>query len=185
MPITAICDLEQHKLPRSERIHHLKWGSQNDRMRRGNSLTDNVKVATNAHTKLLHIVLMRNIWLISCWKHGVEIRKCCIMRLSTSIENRTPPIGDPKATATPAALAAVIISRIFPRLSRIENIYNAKVVTQTLASRKPLEPTCDDRSNAACDMNRRAFLTDGQPRSDHQRLFLVDNIVCESGKTTY
>jgi len=30
----------------------------------------------------------------------------------TSIENRTPPMGEPKATATPAALAAVTISRI-------------------------------------------------------------------------
>ena len=32
----------------------------------------------------------------------------------TSIENSTPPIGEPNATATPAALAAVTISRIFP-----------------------------------------------------------------------
>jgi hypothetical protein len=32
----------------------------------------------------------------------------------TSIENNTPPIGEPNATATPAALAAVTISRIFP-----------------------------------------------------------------------
>lgn len=34
--------------------------------------------------------------------------------LHTSIENSTPPIGEPKATATPAALAAVKISRILP-----------------------------------------------------------------------
>jgi hypothetical protein len=32
----------------------------------------------------------------------------------TSIENSTPPIGAPNATPTPAALAAVTISRIFP-----------------------------------------------------------------------
>jgi hypothetical protein len=32
----------------------------------------------------------------------------------TSIENKTPPIGEPKATATPAALAAVRISLILP-----------------------------------------------------------------------
>jgi hypothetical protein len=32
----------------------------------------------------------------------------------TSIENSTPPIGEPKATATPAALAAAKISRILP-----------------------------------------------------------------------
>lgn len=30
------------------------------------------------------------------------------------MENKTPPIGEPKATATPAALAAVTISRILP-----------------------------------------------------------------------
>jgi hypothetical protein len=30
----------------------------------------------------------------------------------TSIANKTPPMGDPKATATPAALEAVTISRI-------------------------------------------------------------------------
>ena len=33
----------------------------------------------------------------------------------TSMENNTPPIGEPNATATPAALAAVTISRIFPK----------------------------------------------------------------------
>jgi hypothetical protein len=30
------------------------------------------------------------------------------------MENKTPPIGEPKATATPAALAAVNISLILP-----------------------------------------------------------------------
>lgn len=35
------------------------------------------------------------------------------MKHRTSIENNTPPIGAPNATATPAALAAVMISRVF------------------------------------------------------------------------
>jgi hypothetical protein len=35
----------------------------------------------------------------------------------TSIENKTPPMGEPKATATPAALAAVTISRILPGMT--------------------------------------------------------------------
>jgi hypothetical protein len=34
--------------------------------------------------------------------------------LLTSIENMTPPIGEPNATATPAALAAVKTSRLLP-----------------------------------------------------------------------
>lgn len=41
----------------------------------------------------------------------------------TSIENKTPPMGEPKATATPAALAAVTISRILPRITYIGQIY--------------------------------------------------------------
>ena len=40
----------------------------------------------------------------------------------TSIENKTPPMGEPKATATPAALAAVTISRILPRITYIGQI---------------------------------------------------------------
>ena len=35
-----------------------------------------------------------------------------IAQTLTSMEKSTPPIGDPKATATPAALDAVTISRI-------------------------------------------------------------------------
>lgn len=53
-----------------------------------------MNVATRAQTKLLHMVLLVKLWLIS------------------SIAKSTPPIGDPKATATPAALAAVKISLV-------------------------------------------------------------------------
>lgn len=59
-------------------------------------IADSVTVATRAQRKLLHIVLILNDGLIS------------------SIENMTPPIGEPNATATPAALAAVKISLILP-----------------------------------------------------------------------
>jgi len=60
----------------------------------GDEHTARVKVATKAQMKLCHIVLAENVWFIS------------------SIAKRTPPIGDPNATATPAALDAVTISRI-------------------------------------------------------------------------
>jgi len=66
MPVAVIGDLEQHKLSRSERVHDLEQESQSRRTRQVDPLTDSVNVATSAHTKLLHIVLMRNIWLISC-----------------------------------------------------------------------------------------------------------------------
>lgn len=51
-------------------------------------------VATRAQKKERHIVLMGKLTVIS------------------SRANRTPPIGEPNATATPAAEAAVTISRI-------------------------------------------------------------------------
>lgn len=45
------------------------------------------------------------------------VRPGCISACEsrTSIENKTPPIGEPKATATPAALDAVNISLILTR----------------------------------------------------------------------
>jgi hypothetical protein len=77
--------------------------------------TDKVKVATNAQNMLLHIVLMLKAWLISyiyiCQR--VEINQNP-QRSRASIENNTPPMGEPKATATPAALAAVTISLVLP-----------------------------------------------------------------------
>jgi hypothetical protein len=42
------------------------------------------------------------------------------------MENNTPPIGEPKATATPAALAAVTISLILPRLPVRLSLLRAK-----------------------------------------------------------
>ena len=78
-------------------------------------LTDSVKVATRAQNTLLHMVLMLNVWLIS-WTQ-LHLRLWYgrgYITLITSMENNTPPIGEPKATATPAALAAVTISLILP-----------------------------------------------------------------------
>ncbi len=77
-------------------------------------LTDKVTVATKAQKKLRHMVLMLNTLLIS-WRAGIS--GCSYADNSdqslASMEKRTPPMGDPKATATPAALEAVRISRIF------------------------------------------------------------------------
>lgn len=43
---------------------------------------------------------------------GVRSESIFACRCRTSMENRTPPIGEPNATATPAALDAVNISLI-------------------------------------------------------------------------
>lgn len=55
------------------------------------------------------------MWLISYEKQSIRIyRGCEQCQGVTSIENNTPPIGEPKATATPAADAAVMTSLILP-----------------------------------------------------------------------
>lgn len=116
------------------------------------SLTESVTVATKAQKKLRHIVLMLKVWLIS------------------SIENNTPPIGEPKATATPAALAAVIISRIFPAQHGQSSLVSSMRASSTLTAREITEHARNDISGATCYVNRRTFLPDGKARRDDQRL---------------
>lgn len=82
-----------------------------------NRLTDNVTVATRAQKKLLQRVFMLNELLISCKLLYDDMRN---EDQTTSIENMTPPIGEPKATATPAALAAVTISLILPAVMSVD-----------------------------------------------------------------
>lgn len=88
-------------------------------------LTERATVATSAQKKLLHIVFILKVWLIS-----YRIRQLCLgysyEGQATSIENNTPPMGEPKATATPAALAAVTISFIFTARHRM---YICRLVT--------------------------------------------------------
>ncbi len=99
-------------------------------------LTESVTVATSAHRKLLHIVLMLKLWLIS------------------SIEKSTPPIGEPKATATPAADAAVMTSRIFAVDNRVSSLlaYRDNAMTPLDLEKRP-EQFGYHISNAACDMH--------------------------------
>lgn len=71
------------------------------------------KCAEEAPPHRLDVKSMVHFLYISYADEGLTIRFDFRMG-RTSIENSTPPIGEPKATATPAALAAVIISRILP-----------------------------------------------------------------------
>lgn len=57
------------------------------------------------------------MWLISYEDRSMRINRRCRRQEVTSIENNTPPIGEPKATATPAADAAVMTSLILPEAS--------------------------------------------------------------------
>jgi hypothetical protein len=61
------------------------------------------------------------------------------------MENSTPPIGEPKATATPAALLAVTISLILPTLHCIGQVKPISIqkVELTLSSPEAVEQTSD------------------------------------------
>ncbi len=80
-------------------------------------------------------------------------------QILTSIENSTPPIGDPKATATPAALEAVTISLILTVFStqqdnRLE--IQELAMTPIVSTEKPRH----DVPKTARHMDRRTFLPD-------------------------
>jgi hypothetical protein len=97
VPVSAICHLEQNKLASAEGIHSLRQLISLQLIFCGEfGRTARVTVATNAQRNERHIVFIEKEWLIS------------------SIKKRTPPIGAPNATVTPAALDAVRISRILP-----------------------------------------------------------------------
>ena len=57
MPISVIRHLEKYELPGPEGIHSLDIPALAIIAEKAIALTDRVKVATRAHTKLLHIVL--------------------------------------------------------------------------------------------------------------------------------
>lgn len=57
MPISIIRNLEKYEFSSTERIHSLETTVLATIAEKPVALTDNVKVATRAHTKLRHMVL--------------------------------------------------------------------------------------------------------------------------------
>lgn len=97
VPFTIVAYLKHYKLPCAERVHSLCSQSLSIFKRvffTRPPRTCKTIVAIIAQKKLFHIVRLANVEVIS------------------SRAKRTPPTGDPNATATPAALEAVSISRI-------------------------------------------------------------------------
>lgn len=131
--------------------------------------TESVTVATRAQKKLLQSVFILKWLLISC-AHPVRFNTTCRKDTLTSIENSTPPIGEPNATATPAALAAVTISRIFPESIDKRGPAVSREKPHTLAMRKPPEETGYEASDATRNMYGRSFFANRQTRSYDQRL---------------
>lgn len=114
MPVTVVGDLEQYQLPRSERVHCLKAPDNSDARHLDPGGTygkrhSSHQGAEEAPPERLDAKVIAHFLGTFCDNpRGLQ------KKTLTSIENKTPPIGDPNATATPAALAAVTISRIFP-----------------------------------------------------------------------
>ena len=91
----------------------------------------------------------------------------------------TPPIGEPKATATPAALAAVKISRILPSQISRTGQFEMGSAGLTLTARKSAEKAGNEVSNSASDVHGWALFAYRESRGYHEGLFRVRN---ESGK---
>lgn len=77
--------------------------------------------------------------------------------------NKTPPIGAPNATATPAAEAALRISRLFPGNQGLHNL-SQDIKASSVATERTFvclildkKPT-DDVADATCDVNKRSLL---------------------------
>jgi hypothetical protein len=83
----------------------------------------------------------------------------------------TPPIGEPKATATPAALAAVKISLILPpHVSSIGQFETGSAVL-TLTARKSAESAGNEVSYGASNVHGWALFAYGESRGNHEGLF--------------
>jgi hypothetical protein len=108
VPIPVVRYLEQHKLAGSIRVHRLAaqpsfavGKGTHGQSKRGDQSADKALPHGAIGEHLIHLL------------RGVRAVTTAKLTQPTSMENSTPPIGDPKATATPAALDAVTISRIF------------------------------------------------------------------------
>ena len=74
--------------------------------------------------------------------------------------NKTPPIGAPNATATPAAEAALKISRLLPRSRplRISQSWAGTTKERTFVCLVLDEEATDDVPDATRDMHKRTLL---------------------------
>lgn len=91
----------------------------------------------------------------------------------TSIENNTPPIGEPKATATPAADAAVMTSLILPETNMNIGNQGRNEPPRTWTSREASRPSGNQGSNTTSNVHRRSFFANRQARGDDQGLYLI------------
>lgn len=114
MPTTTIGHLEKNKLPGPKWVHDLQV-THKDTLRDVRNRTDRKCKGSNQRTNKAaphsldpeYVAHLLNGWI---FRKMINVASLTL----TSIENKTPPIGEPKATATPAALAAVMTSLILP-----------------------------------------------------------------------
>ena len=118
-------------------------------------MAERVTVATKAQKKLRHMVLMLKTLLISYRRIRRSVDPLSMLWMNlTSIEKSTPPIGDPNATATPAALEAVNISRIFTdKRTFTKGGKRGEEGPLTLTSREVFEHARNDVPNRTRDVH--------------------------------
>lgn len=114
MPTTAISHLEKNKFPGPEWVHDLQV-TYKDTWRDVRNYTDRKCKGSNQRTNKAAPHSLDSEYVAHLLKGWIFRKIINVSSLTlTSIENKTPPIGEPKATATPAALAAVTTSLILP-----------------------------------------------------------------------
>lgn len=79
-------------------------------------------------------------------------------------------MGLPKATATPAAEAAVTISRIFAEKTSANITLMSSIVMPTMTPAEATEAARDDMSYPGCDVHGRAFFAHRQSRRNRNWL---------------
>jgi hypothetical protein len=114
MPISVIGNLKQDKFAGPEGIHCLDGVSQRGANRKSKN-THRKCHCSDQRAKEASPHSLDTKRVTHFLKHSSQsTREQWQCLTHTSMENITPPIGEPKATATPAADAAVKISRILP-----------------------------------------------------------------------
>lgn len=92
----------------------------------------------------------------------VDGGKCVVI---SSSANRTPPIGEPNATAIPAALEAVSTSRSFSGGVS----WGPHGHVRTLAADQAAQKVRHDVAHAASHVHRGPLLANAEPRGDRKR----------------
>lgn len=145
-----------------------RWSVEKER--RGGTrleLTERVKVATKAQTKLLHIVLLVKLWLISCSRSKTRVSsehskqskgKTNLDGEQNSSDRRTEGDGDSSSTGSGEDLPHLSCKRRTRVRCSSRNVRAKLKLTMTPS--ESLKVASNDVPDATRDVHRRSFFSD-------------------------